>query len=138
MNCPSRVDNTLAHEGWNQNPPTFAADTTTRQDLNGISNSRAHQDDAATVQIDPAMLQESEMSKPGQVSQRNAYIDEIVLISRRLRSQPHPCMRCHSTQHPYHQLSLQTVDDSIKNWERLLEVSSTLSSNTANLLVRAL
>lgn len=40
MNCPSRVDETLFHEGWNQNPPALAADTTTRQDLNGIANLR--------------------------------------------------------------------------------------------------
>jgi metal iron transporter len=84
MNCPSRVDDTLAHEGWNQNPPTFAADTTTRQDLNGTSNStahRGHRDDIASLQIDPGLLQESEMSKPDQVSQRNAHVDEAVLMS---------------------------------------------------------
>ena len=42
MNCPSRVDETLLHEDWNQNPPALAADITTRQDLNGIANSRRH------------------------------------------------------------------------------------------------
>ena len=40
MNCPSRNDETLEHEDWNQNPPALAADTTTRQDMNGLANSR--------------------------------------------------------------------------------------------------
>lgn len=44
MNCPSRTDETIEHEGWNQNPPSLAADLTTRQDLNGITNSRAQRD----------------------------------------------------------------------------------------------
>lgn len=44
MNCPSRVDETLENEGWNQNPPSLAADLTTRQDLNGIANSRRQRD----------------------------------------------------------------------------------------------
>ena len=44
MNCPSRNDETLEHDGWNQNPPALAADLTTRQDLNGIVNRRTDQD----------------------------------------------------------------------------------------------
>ena len=44
MNCPSRVDESIFHDGWNQNPPALAADTTTRRDLNGIVNSRRHRD----------------------------------------------------------------------------------------------
>ncbi|KAL5341208.1 ZIP zinc transporter-domain-containing protein [Aspergillus crustosus] len=40
MNCPSRTDDTLPHDGWNQNPPCLAPDLTTRQDLNGIANVR--------------------------------------------------------------------------------------------------
>ncbi|KAI9806778.1 MAG: hypothetical protein M1825_006235 [Sarcosagium campestre] len=44
MNCPSRVDETLGHNGWNQNPPSMAADMTTRQDMNGIVNSRLRHD----------------------------------------------------------------------------------------------
>lgn len=44
MNCPSRNDETSGHDGWNQSPPAFAADTTTRQDLNGIVNSRLPHD----------------------------------------------------------------------------------------------
>ncbi|KAI9666850.1 MAG: hypothetical protein M1829_005653 [Trizodia sp. TS-e1964] len=40
MNCPSRPDETLGHDGWNQSPPPLAADSTTCQDLNGLANSR--------------------------------------------------------------------------------------------------
>ncbi|CAI6331412.1 unnamed protein product [Periconia digitata] len=41
MNCPSRTDeDILLNPGWNQNPPRFAADLTTRQDFNGIANAR--------------------------------------------------------------------------------------------------
>ncbi|OJI98309.1 hypothetical protein ASPVEDRAFT_79970 [Aspergillus versicolor CBS 583.65] len=45
MNCPSRTDDTLLHDEWNQNPPTLAPDLTTRQDLNGISNAREKKDE---------------------------------------------------------------------------------------------
>ena len=41
MNCPSRTDEPPPDAGWNQNPPTLAADLTTRQDLNGIVNARS-------------------------------------------------------------------------------------------------
>ncbi|KAF2823283.1 Zip-domain-containing protein [Ophiobolus disseminans] len=40
MNCPSRNDDVLENPGWNQNPPKFAADLTTCEDLNGIANAR--------------------------------------------------------------------------------------------------
>jgi len=40
MNCPSRNDDVLENPGCNQNPPRFAADLTTCEDLNGIANSR--------------------------------------------------------------------------------------------------
>lgn len=40
MNCPSRTESPLDHPEWNQNPPLLNADLTTRQDLNGIANSR--------------------------------------------------------------------------------------------------
>ncbi|KAI9825213.1 MAG: hypothetical protein M1826_007070 [Phylliscum demangeonii] len=53
MNCPSRVDETYEHDGWNQAPPAFAADTTTRQDLNGIANARHHQDHRSSLAVDP-------------------------------------------------------------------------------------
>lgn len=42
MNCPDRRndDEELDHPEWNQNPPRFAADLTTCQDMNGIANAR--------------------------------------------------------------------------------------------------
>ncbi|KAF8538723.1 transporter protein Smf2 [Trichophaea hybrida] len=48
MNCPSRTDDT-GREGWNQNPPSLAADTTTRQDMNGLANSRLRRDDDGCI-----------------------------------------------------------------------------------------
>ncbi|KXG48327.1 Zinc/iron permease [Penicillium griseofulvum] len=44
MNCPSRTDD-LLHDGWNQSPRFLSPDLTTRQDLNGISNTRENKDD---------------------------------------------------------------------------------------------
>ncbi|KAG8530970.1 uncharacterized protein KY384_004327 [Bacidia gigantensis] len=44
MNCPSRTDEPLQYDGLNQNPSGLAADLTTRQDLNGIVNTRTDQD----------------------------------------------------------------------------------------------
>ncbi|CAG8892366.1 unnamed protein product [Penicillium egyptiacum] len=48
MNCPSRTDDTLLHDGWNQNPRFLSPDLTTRQDLNGISNARENRDDESS------------------------------------------------------------------------------------------
>jgi metal iron transporter len=39
MNCPSRTEEPEG-TGFNQNPSSLSADLTTRQDLNGIANSR--------------------------------------------------------------------------------------------------
>ncbi|KXX82667.1 Zinc-regulated transporter 2 [Madurella mycetomatis] len=47
MNRPSRTDDDLEHPTWNQNPPFLAADLTTRQDLNGIANTREHRGQCA-------------------------------------------------------------------------------------------
>lgn len=47
MNCPSRTDpNTLSNPHWNQQPCPLSPDLTTREDLNGISNTREHRDEA--------------------------------------------------------------------------------------------
>ncbi|KAJ5975408.1 hypothetical protein N7481_009115 [Penicillium waksmanii] len=51
MNCPSRTDNTWLHDDWNQNPPRFAPDLTTRQDLIGISNARENQSDENGLEL---------------------------------------------------------------------------------------
>lgn len=40
MNCPSRTDEIPSHPEWNQNPPFLTGDLTTRQDLNGLINTR--------------------------------------------------------------------------------------------------
>ena len=44
MNCPSRTDEPPEHDGMNQNPSGLSADLTTRQDFNGIINTRTKQD----------------------------------------------------------------------------------------------
>ncbi|KAB8216526.1 natural resistance-associated macrophage protein-domain-containing protein [Aspergillus novoparasiticus] len=49
MNCPSRTDDTLEHPGWNQNPSDLNADVTTRNDFNGIANSKVHRKHASGV-----------------------------------------------------------------------------------------
>lgn len=48
MNCPSRTDDTLEHPAWNQNPPPLNADSTTRNDFNGIANRREHREHASS------------------------------------------------------------------------------------------
>lgn len=41
MNCPSRTDEDfLLNPGWNQSPPRFSPDLTTREDFNGMANAR--------------------------------------------------------------------------------------------------
>lgn len=49
MNCPSRTDEPPELDGWNQNPPLLAADLTTREDLNGIANSRTRRGSNARI-----------------------------------------------------------------------------------------
>lgn len=49
MNCPSRTDDTLEHPGWNQNPSSLNADLTTKNDFNGIANSKVHQENASGI-----------------------------------------------------------------------------------------
>lgn len=52
MNCPSRTDEPLVPEGWNQNPPRLSADLTMREDLNGMANLRTQRGSAAPVDED--------------------------------------------------------------------------------------
>ena len=49
MNCPSRTDETLEHPGWNQNPSPLNPDITTRNDFNGVANSKVHRRHASGV-----------------------------------------------------------------------------------------
>ena len=58
MNCPSRTDESFEDDGYNQSPPRFAGDLTTRADLNGITNLRLHRDHLPLDEITQAeMLQ---------------------------------------------------------------------------------
>lgn len=65
MNCPSRVDETLDHDGWNQNPPPLAADLTTRQDLNGLANSTQRRDHKQNQNDDEASSWMARDDSPG-------------------------------------------------------------------------
>lgn len=52
MNCPSRTDEPLVPEGWNQSPPRLSADLTMREDLNGMANLRTRRGSAGLVDED--------------------------------------------------------------------------------------
>ncbi len=58
MNCPSRTDEPPRDAGWNQNPPGFSADLTTRQDFNGKINLRTKQD--ASKEADDGRIKEDQ------------------------------------------------------------------------------
>ncbi|KAI2794961.1 Manganese transporter pdt1 [Penicillium oxalicum] len=63
MNCPSRTDDTLENPSWNQNPPPFSPDITTRNDFNGLTNARVHRKHATgpgTVSGDDTMAIDSQ------------------------------------------------------------------------------
>ncbi|KAI9846268.1 MAG: hypothetical protein M1837_004257 [Sclerophora amabilis] len=65
MNCPSRVDDITGHDGWNQNPPNLAADTTTRQDLIGVANLRSRRDhEVDPGELEKARIMEKETETP--------------------------------------------------------------------------
>lgn len=64
MNCPSRNDDTIAHPAWNQSPPPFSPDTTTRNDFNGLANSRVHRRLAAGDGIGTGESTESITPRP--------------------------------------------------------------------------
>ena len=69
MNCPSRTDDTLAHPGWNQNPPPFSPDITARNDFNGIANARVHRrndDTGGTVGSDTMSIDSRPLSQEDQ------------------------------------------------------------------------
>lgn len=52
MNCPSRTDEPLEHDGLNQNPSALSADLTKREDLNGKVNRRTNQDSSIEAEDD--------------------------------------------------------------------------------------
>ncbi|KAJ5762407.1 uncharacterized protein N7511_005789 [Penicillium nucicola] len=73
MNCPSRTDDTLQNPSWNQSPPPFSPDTTTRNDFNGLANSRVHRrhansansagDDTLSINEGPRSLHDRDPEK---------------------------------------------------------------------------
>ncbi|KAJ6163209.1 hypothetical protein N7497_003188 [Penicillium chrysogenum] len=73
MNCPSRTDDTLENPSWNQSPPPFSPDTTTRNDFNGLANSRVHRrhansanaagDDPLSIDVRPNSQQDRDPGK---------------------------------------------------------------------------
>jgi metal iron transporter len=73
MNCPSRTDDTLENPSWNQSPPPFSSDTTTRNDFNGLANSRVHRrhansanaagDDPLSIDVRPNSQQDRDPEK---------------------------------------------------------------------------
>ncbi|KAJ5478205.1 hypothetical protein N7530_003714 [Penicillium desertorum] len=73
MNCPSRTDDTLENPSWNQSPPPFSPDTTTRNDFNGLANSRVHRrhansanaagDDPLSIDVRPNSQQDRDPEK---------------------------------------------------------------------------
>ncbi|KAK3080858.1 hypothetical protein LTS18_012451 [Coniosporium uncinatum] len=73
MNCPSRTDEDfLDTPGYNQSPPALSGDLTTRNDLNGIANSRSYRDhriDPGDTALDDRIASElptdTEISKSG-------------------------------------------------------------------------
>lgn len=75
MNCPSRTDDTLEHPGWNQNPPALNADITTRNDLNGIANSKVHRKHASGM---GGVSGEGIMGPDSQLHSQDGHESEIV------------------------------------------------------------
>lgn len=67
MNCPSRTDEPPRDAGWNQNPPGFSADLTTRQDFNGRINLRTSQD--SSKEADDARIKEDQGPEDSDVVQ---------------------------------------------------------------------
>ena len=69
MNCPSRTDDTLENPSWNQSPPPFSPDTTTRNDFNGLANSRVHRRHASSANAagdDPLCIDDRPISQQDQ------------------------------------------------------------------------
>ncbi|KAG9829113.1 natural resistance-associated macrophage protein, partial [Aureobasidium melanogenum] len=69
MNRPSHEDDGWDHPEWNQNPPALAGDLTTRNDLNGIVNSRQNRDrridDDDLNRIHPEPYELTDMNEKG-------------------------------------------------------------------------
>jgi metal iron transporter len=82
MNCPSRTDEPEG-TGFNQNPNFLAGALTTRNDLNGIANSRVLRGNSTTdVVIEGAVEDEPRHSTPHEKEK------ETNVMARALTSQP--------------------------------------------------
>ena len=76
MNCPSRTDESLENEGWNQNPSQLAADLTTRQDMNGMVNLRTVQSSDSCISNDqPDEIQDGISNRPLSKHKYGNYLD---------------------------------------------------------------
>lgn len=64
MNCPSRTDEPLESDGWNQSPPGLAADLTTREDMNGMVNRRTQRDSDPPLGDDKTIHTRDPISSP--------------------------------------------------------------------------
>jgi metal iron transporter len=77
MNQTSRTDDTSGHPEWNQNPPSLNADATTRQDLNGIANSREHRStDAGGTENGTEITSLSDRAIPLTISAKHPNLSE--------------------------------------------------------------
>ena len=90
MNCPSRTDEVSEHPGWNQSPPSLAADLTTRQDLNGIANLRNRRDrippDRDPQDEDPREMFETLPSRNFQPESRSPLAEKHTVSERTVDS----------------------------------------------------
>jgi zinc transporter ZupT len=120
MNCPSRTDeDILENPTWNQNPPHFAADLTTCQDLIGIANARE--------------LGDTDRLRGGAQGRRRCDVDEFQFNEKEKQSaalgegvkgpQDGPCTRTTVIVRNEHQAGISTVGDKMskatfKSWGR--------------------
>lgn len=85
MNRPSRTEDDLEHPTWNQNPPFLAPDLTTRQDLNGLANSREHRHGDAGTANGLGLVIDEKHTCNGQMysSEREGFIGGPFAMGRR-------------------------------------------------------
>jgi metal iron transporter len=80
MNCPSRTDNADGRDGWNQSPNLLSA--TTREDFNGIANTRILR---RIESNDPVLLVSNDEVPDAQRPRKNSAA--VVRLTRTLTSQ---------------------------------------------------
>jgi hypothetical protein len=71
MNRPSWTEDDLEHPTWNQNPPFLAPDLTTRQDLNGIANTREHRHGCSETGSGLGFFNDEKQAADGRVCDRD-------------------------------------------------------------------